>query len=218
MPSLWGSNGSCQILAVMTDMCQLQHQSASMHTDTHHISLSVPMGTVTLVEYLRRSLDGVCLKRTVRVCTCSRTDSDGYGAFSPPSPGTPVTPRLGSGVGPAPGPTMAAFAAGGGPPGNAAFAGPSGFATGFGAGLTQPSAAHGAASAVRPLQVLTVNRRVDSRCLQFGSHTLLECVRKHKASDAPTRAAAVAVLSAKPALSGASAAHTHRGQGNRNSG
>lgn len=89
-------------------------------------------------------------------CTCSRTDSDGYGAFSPPSPGTPVTPRLGSGVGPAPGPASGAsgLAAGGTAAGPAAFAGPTGCA-----GLTQPPVVHGAGSAVRPLQVNTTMGR-----------------------------------------------------------
>ena len=89
-------------------------------------------------------------------CTRSRTDSDGYGAFSPPSPGTPVTPRLGSGVGPAPGPALvgsSSLAQSGGLPGSATFAIAAGFAGGFGAGVNQPAATHGAGSAARPPQV-----------------------------------------------------------------
>jgi len=97
----------------------------------------------------------------------SRTDSDGYGAFSPPSPGTPVTPRLGSGVGPAPGPALvgsSSLAQAGGLLGSATFASAAGFAGGFGAGLNQPAATQGAGSAARPPQV--------------GWHNTTSCLRK----------------------------------------
>jgi hypothetical protein len=87
-------------------------------------------------------------------CCRSRTDSDGYGAFSPPSPGTPVTPRLGSGVGPAPGQTLggSGLAPGVALPTPALFVGgPADNAGGLSGGPTQPAGLHGTDGA-RPLQ------------------------------------------------------------------
>ena len=86
---------------------------------------------------------------------CSRTDSDGYGAFSPPSPGTPVTPRLGSGVGPAAG---QALGGSGQPPGGAlpapvlSLGGSTAFAGCYSGGLGRPAGALSTDGA-RPLQV-----------------------------------------------------------------
>ena len=74
-----------------------------------------------------------------------------------------MTPRLGSGVGPAAGPALggaSGLAAGGASAGTPAFTGPTALAGGFGAGLNMPAAVHGAGSAVRPLQVTAA---VDNR-------------------------------------------------------